>query len=459
MSVYKCFIFTIFSITLTFNLYAQNKLPCLTISENKRYLCTEAGDPFFWLADTGWEIFLKLSKEDAEVYFDNRRSKGFNVIQATILSENDFHTIEAQNYYGHKPLIDGNPLKPDTIPGDNNDYWDHVDKMIMLAESKGLYVGLLPTWGEYVTTEFRDGIVNSIFNAENAFLYGKYLGSRYKEFTNIVWILGGDRSACTNEAKAVWRSLACGLAIGLTGNEDYSQMLMTFHPVGKRHSTDDFPDEEWIDFNAIQSGHGDNILNWKMIEADYSNFPNKPIIDLESSYPFLSQQKKDAMTNDFYARRAAYWSVFSGSFGHTYGHNGIWNFTENSEVSNIIWKNAIHAASSTQVGYLKKLIESFPFFDRIPDQSIVASNPGFDADHIVATRGKDFALVYTPINRPFVIHMRKIEGEEINARWFNPRENNFQSIGIFRNNQPITFFPPGYKNPEYGNDWVLVIEN
>lgn len=455
----KLFYFAIFTAILSLNLAAQNKLPRLLVAKDGRYLQDETGKPFFWLADTAWELFLKLNKEEAELYFDDRKSKGFNLIQITALSENDFHTIDAVNHYGHSPLVDGDPLRPDTIPGENNDYWDFVDTIMKLAESKGLYVGLLPTWGEYVTTEYRDGNVNSIFNAKNAFVYGKYIGNRYKDFTNIVWILGGDRSACTDEAKAVWRSLARGLAVGITGAEDYSKMLMTFHPVGKRHSTDDFPNEEWVDFNAIQSGHGDHILNWKMIQADYSTYSNKPVIDLESSYPFLSKESNSVVTNDFHARRAAYWSVFSGSFGHTYGHHGIWNFVENSDNKNINWKKAINAKSSSQVGYLKELIEAFSFSTRFPDQSIIASNPGLGIDHIAATRGEKFALVYTPINRPFVILMGKLEGRKVKARWFNPRDNNYQSIGILKNKGTLTFLPPTAGNPEYGNDWVLVLES
>ncbi|MCG6186187.1 glycoside hydrolase family 140 protein [Maribellus maritimus] len=457
--IYKfLLLFLIQIIFLPNNLFAQNKLQKLKVADNNRYLCYDDGTPFFWLADTAWEIFLKLNTEEASLYFEDRSSKGFNVIQCTILSENDFHTIDATNQYGQKPLINGDPEKPDTIPGKNNDYWDYIDKTIKLAESKGLYIGLLPTWGEYVTTEFRDGIVNSIFDVDNAFIYGKFVGERYKNYTNIIWILGGDRSACTKEAKAIWRSLAKGLATGLTGSEDYSKMLMTFHPVGKRHSTDDFPGEKWIDFNAIQSGHGTNILNWKMIQNDYNNYKNTPVIDLESSYPFLGENNNKEKT-DFYARRAAYWSVFSGSFGHTYGHHGIWNFVKENENKNIIWKNAIQAVSSTQMGYLKNLIKSFPFFERIPDQNMIASNPGLDTDHIAATRGNNYALIYIPTGRPVAIRMGHIKGESVKAKWFNPGNNKYSQTETKPNSGLITFIPPNSPSSQQETDWVLILES
>ena len=440
------------------NISAQNKLPRIKVSENKRFLCLEDGKPFFWLGDTAWELFLKLTPEESELYFSDRKSKGFNLIQITILSENDHHTIDATNHMGFSPLLNQNPATPDVKPGENNDYWDHVDRVIKLAESKGLYIGLLPTWSEYVTTEYRDGVVNSIFNVNNAFVYGKFVGERYKNFTNIIWILGGDRSASSDDAKNVWRAMARGLATGITGHEDYSQMLMTYHPVGQQHSTDDFPNEPWIDFNAIQSGHGSMVLNWEMVQEDYKAYNEKPIIDLESCYPFIATCGQKVNSDDYAARRAAYWSVFSGSFGHTYGHHGIWNFVTKSENPNIIWKNAINAVSSTQMGYLKELMESFPFFERIPDQSIISSNPDFEVDHIAATRGENYVLIYLPNCRPVVVQMGKIKGQHVNCKWFNPRNNKYQEIGTIENNGLKTFTPPKLGKTEEPEDWVLVLE-
>src|SRR5664279_3518491 len=61
----------------------------LKISENKRFLVFEDGTPFFYLGDTGWELFHRLNMEDVEKYLENRRAKGFTVIQAVALAEFD----------------------------------------------------------------------------------------------------------------------------------------------------------------------------------------------------------------------------------------------------------------------------------------------------------------------------------------------------------------------------------
>lgn len=62
----------------------------LKISDNGRYLVTENGQPFFWMADTAWELFHRCKLlEEISCYLDNRRAKSFNVIQAVALPELD----------------------------------------------------------------------------------------------------------------------------------------------------------------------------------------------------------------------------------------------------------------------------------------------------------------------------------------------------------------------------------
>jgi hypothetical protein len=123
----------------------------LKISENKRYLVFEDGTPFFYLGDTGWELFHRLNKDDVERYLENRRAKGFTVIQSVILAELDgLNTPDAE---GDKPLIDNDPLKP------NEAYFAHVDRVIRTAFEKGIFIGLLPTWGDKVDKKW--GVVGA----------------------------------------------------------------------------------------------------------------------------------------------------------------------------------------------------------------------------------------------------------------------------------------------------------
>src|SRR5262249_114014 len=115
--------------------------PKLKVTENRRYLQYENGKPFFYLGDTAWELFHRLSREEASQYLTNRGQKGFTVIQAVVLAQLGGLTVP--NPYGDLPLIDGDPAKP------NEAYFRHVDFIVNKAEELGLFVGMLPTWGSH----------------------------------------------------------------------------------------------------------------------------------------------------------------------------------------------------------------------------------------------------------------------------------------------------------------------
>src|SRR5690554_3727011 len=156
----------------------------LKIHPNNRYLMFEDGTPFFYLGDTAWELFHRLNKEETERYLENRREKGFTVIQAVVLAEID--GLNTPNAEGEVPLIKNDPTKI------NEAYFKHVDWVIKKAEEKGMYIGLLPTWGDKWNIKWGVGPV--VFTPENASAFGEILGKRYKTSKNIIWILGGDRN-------------------------------------------------------------------------------------------------------------------------------------------------------------------------------------------------------------------------------------------------------------------------
>ena len=433
---------------------AEENLPKIEVSENRRFLMTEDGEPFFYLADTAWELFHRLDREEADRYLTDRSDKGFNVIQAVILAEGG--GLSAPNPYGHLPLIDkADPTRPAIKPGPRNDYWDHVDEIMALAAEKGLYIGLLPAWGRYVTSHWKNGIVDGIFNVENARQYGKFLGHRYRDRTNIIWILGGDRAAPTKESQAIWRAMAKGVAVGVSGSEDYGEVLMTYHTSGVGYASDFFHQDRWLDFTSIQYSHGTGVSNWKMIERDYNRQPVKPTIDLETTYVQIHG------ANDDHARRSAYFSVFAGACGHTYGHNAIWQMYAPGrsplfKVKNY-WHDSLDAPSARQMGYLRKLIESRPFWSRVPDQSLLVSEPGDGVGRLLVIRGKGYAFVYTPMGKSFRVRFDRISGENVIASWFDPRTGKSRPIGPVPNRGEQTFDPPGV--PTVGNDWVLILDD
>ncbi len=293
----------------------------LRISPNGHYFVKEDGQPFFWLGDTGWLLFTRLNREETERYLEDRRSKGFNVIQVMVL-----HSLDAVDAYGDSALVNRNVATPKTTEGNSisvpgqYDYWDHLDYVIDLAAAKGIWIALVPVWGGNV----KGGWVSETKAAR----YAAFLANRFRAKSNIIWMNGGDIKG--SDSLGVWNK------IGSTLRADDPGHLITFHPRGRSSSSEWFHKQPWLDFNSVQSGHrsyaqdtskGDPHYgedNWKYIQADYNRLPAKPVLDAEPSYeaiPHGLHDVKQPRWTDADVRRYGYWSVFAGAAGFTYGDN------------------------------------------------------------------------------------------------------------------------------------------
>ena len=437
--------------------------PRLKVSDNHHFLVTESGAPFFWLGDTAWEIFHRLTREEADRYLKNRADKGFTVIQAVALAE--FDGLHEPNAYGHKPLIDDDPTRPDVQDGPANDYWDHVDYVVKMASELGLTVGFLPTWGDKWNKG--SGAGPQIFTPANAAIYGEWIGRRYKD-AGLVWILGGDRGFDNDEQKEVMRAMARGLRKGDGGTH-----LISLHPNGGAGSAGTFHNEPWLDFNMRQNGHDLEFTGrYDRTREDYNLMPPKPILDAEPIYedhPVSFNAKKFGHSVAADVRRAAYWDLFGGAFGHTYGHHSMWQFFDAAKRDGVNsplmpWTEAMEQPGAAQMQHARHLLESRPFLTRVPDDAVIVETeiptamPGAGTRHFAATRDESgsYAMVYAPVGRAFKVRMDKITGAKVKAWWFNPRDGSATAIGEFPNTGERKFTPP---NPGEAMDWVLVLDD
>lgn len=441
---------------------AAAALPSLKLSENKRFLVEAGGKPFFYLGDTAWELFHRLNREEADKYLQDRAAKGFTVIQAVALAELDGHSVP--NPYGHLPLVDQDPDRPAVSDGPENDYWDHVDYIVRKAESLGLRIGFLPTWGRYWHDAIKDG--KPIFTSANAEVYGEWLGKRYRD-SSVIWILGGDRSVDNETQKQIIRAMAAGIRRG-----DGGAHLMTLHPPGGSGSSKWFHEDDWLDFNMRQNGHVPEFTGrYDQTRADYDKTPIKPVLDGEPIYEdhpvsFNAKSLGHSIASD--VRRPLYWNLFSGAFGHTYGHHSVWQMWQpgRNPINNPLmpWFEAINQPGAAQMQFGRNLIESRPFLTRIPDQEVIVTDrvetsvPGAGRYRFVATRDSSgsYAMVYAPIGRAFKVRMDKVSGGKVKAWWFNPRDGKATAIGTFPNTGEREFNPP-----DKGEmlDWVLVLDD
>lgn len=450
------FLFVISLSCLRSNIQAQ-EIPLLQVSANKRFFQTSNGQPFFWLGDTGWLLFSKTNRQQAIQYLDVRKTQGFTVIQAMVL-----HSLQAKNVYDSKALENNDLSRPLTTPADTANYWNHISFIIEEAEKRNIYMALVPVWGSNV----KSGKVS----VEQATQYARFLAERFGQYNNIIWMNGGDVRG--TEGAAVWQ------AIGSTLRQYDSRHLITFHPRGRYSSSEWFHNQSWLDFNMFQSGHrtyaqdttrneknhfGED--NWKYVQHDYALQPVKPTLDGEPSYENIPHGLHDSLQarwNDGDLRRYAYWSVFAGGAGFTYGENAVMQFYRKGDADANYgvtdnWTNTMYAKGAVQLHYLKELLLQYPYFEREPAQQIISGNQQPRYNFIVATKGKSYALVYTYTGNNFSIDISKLGFTVKRSQWFNPATGKKQAADFRRTAQLLTFDPPG--NPANENDWVLILES
>ncbi len=386
----------------------------LRVDDQQRYLLRD-GKPFFYLADTAWELFHRLDRAETERYLQNRAAKAFSVIQAVALTE--FDGLHTPNAYGDCPLLDDDPARP------NEAYWTHVDWVIERAAQLGLITGLLPTWGDKVLPLWGTG--PAVFTPENAYSYGSFIGRRYRD-RPIIWILGGDRPAAHEHAdvRAIWHAMANGIKAGTGG-----AMLMTYHPPGGASSSRWLHDAPWLDFNMLQSGHGAgrDVAVWDMITQDRERQPPKPTLDGEPNYedhpvsPWPTWNPANGYFRDHDVRKQVYRSVFAGGCGVTYGHHAVWQFyAPGREPVNHVdrsWTDALDRPGAAHMRHLRALIESRPMLARVPDQSLLISPEGSGGDHTRATRADNgsYAFVYSPSGGPVTLDLATLSGTMLKA--------------------------------------------
>jgi len=426
--------------------YGQD-LSLLKISIDGNYIVYENNEPFFWLGGTAWELIHRLDREEVDKYLTDRANKGFTVIQTVILAELD--GLNTPNAYGEKPLLNNDPTNL------NENYFKHVDYVLKKANELGLYIALLPSWGDKFNKKWGAG--PEIFNAYNSEIYGEYLAKRYLAHNNIIWILGGDR-ALENEAHyEIIRAMAKGI------RKVDNRHLITFHPVGAKKATN-YLNDKWLDFDMYQSGHSSAAKEYSYVIDSRKSSTIRPIINGEARYENIPdrfwENKPYGWLNDADVRVSAYWSMIAGAAGYTYGCNDIWQMYDiNKEPiinARTDWQAALQLPGSSQMGYMKQIFEHLPWQKMVLNQSLILNNNVENESYMLCAIGlkKQFAIAYTPTGSSIKVDLSKIDSKKIKAFWFNPRSGKIKYIGDFETILPHEFKP--WSNG-WGSDFLLIL--
>lgn len=436
-------------------------LPRLKVADrNPHLLSTEDGKPFFMVGDTAWELLHRLNREEVIHYLDTRQRQKFNMVWTVVLSE--FNNLSTPTQLGDLPFLSLETLDP------NPKYFDWVAWVIDQAAERGIYVGVVVSWGDKLTAPWGTG--PRIFDTpEKGKQFASFVANRFKDKTNIMWVLGGDRPPFVQKGQwaegyaasvgldpdknwlPIWDAMAEGIF------EQYGEnALITYHPQGGPDSTSYYlSDRKWLHLNAMQSGHGAgrDTPVWERIERDYNLEPIRPTFDAEPNYedhpvsPWPSFNPQNGYFDEYDVRRQNWRSTFAGGCGFIYGHHSMWGCASDRypwiNHTKMDWKQAVDRPGAEQMKFIRELMETEDFFDWIPDQSIILGENGKHAEHKRAIRTKDGtkAMIYLPHGGSVQV---KTEGDAV---WFDPRTGK---------RSPAAAEDGNYKAPN-DIDWVLII--
>lgn len=421
----------------------------LTINEHKRGFLRD-GKPFFWLGDTAWLLFKNLTDAEIETYLRNRAMKGFTVIQATLVHQNNYASPDVA-----KALIDDDFGRPDAA----SEYWNHVERAVRIAEGLGLVMALLPAWGCFA----KDGSLNP----DNAPVYAKFLADRFGDFENVLWLLGGDvRGSDAPETFA---------ALGRALRKHSPDQLIGFHPFGRCSSTQWFAGAGWLDFHMFQSGHRDRTQrtlgawddngvsdeewmaeeSYRYVFRDFTR-DDKPTLDGEPSYEEIPHGLHDPSKpywTDREVRRYAWWCLLAGGAGFTYGHNAIMQFWDGASEGSFgvrqRWDVALHSPGSFQMRHLRALMEQVEWQQGRNAQELLADDSGTEDDRNLCFLTPRAAVVYTFTGKPFGVRLDALPFRP-RAFWYHPKLGGFS---------PFLLPEDGLFTPPSREDWVLVLED
>ncbi len=355
------------------------------------HLIDENGKPFFWLADTAWNLWCKGTPEEWDEYLAHRKAQGFNTIQ-----------FVAGWWRGSMNPIHGRPFDLD---GDklvfNESAWKSLDLLFEKIREAGLVASPIMLWA---LTDIDPG---QVLSEEQCIEVARKQLERWNA-PNVVWMLGGDGNYTSPEAEARWKR------IGRAVFDERDDVLATLHPCGVTWVGDAFADEPWYRIATIQSGHGsvDDDLRF-LVDGEYARAHERlkmPFLNLEPNYEDARSYIERKHLTAYHVRRASYWSLLvAPPAGITYGIGSIWmwareagEIAENHDESWVgkPWREELDAPGAQSMSVLRAFFEELPWTRLRPAQELLVRQPGREDleawQCVAATPEGDCLVAYTP---------------------------------------------------------------
>lgn len=392
--------------------------------------------PVFITGEDAFSLQSQLSDDDIQFYLNDRASRGFNAIWVAL----------ADNYYSNNPPRDfyGNaPFNGADFTNENSAYWSRVDQTLNWAAARGITVLANPAFVGYACV---GGYCESYRRTSASVIsaYGKFLGSRYRNYSNVIWLIGGDADPRDTNTQSKLVALASGIRSADTVH------LITTESYRGYSSEDVWSGAHWLDLDALYE-LPTSIPS--RANADYKAGAY-PVFMLEDWY------EGDHSMTELAIREEGYWAVLEGAtVGRVFGNHAIWNFSWPG-ITKDPWKDELGAAGSQGQVWLGKLFRSREHWKLVPDINHQVMTAGYGAGGAlsVAARTSDgqTIIAYVPNGNAttVTIDMTKITDAKSRANcwWFDPRSGSTKPAGAFKTEGSRRFTPPD------SDDWVLVID-
>ena len=443
----------------------------LKASSNNRYLIDQNNVPFLMVGDAPQTLIANLSQVDAETYMANRQRYGINTLWINLFCNySDGCNKDATTFDG---------IAPFTIVGDLSTpkpaYFQRADDMIKLAAARGMVVLLDPI---ETTSSLRVLRANG---TAKAFAYGQWLGNRYKNVPNIIWMHGNDFQS--------WRNVTDDTLVQAVARGIRSTDANHIHTVELNFLTSgSLDDPTWAPLVELDAAYT-YFPTYAQVLTEYNRSNFKPVFLVEANYEFEHNLGTDGGSTQN-LRRQEYWTMLSGATGQVYGSARTWRLEKG-------WEAKLDTPGVMQLSYMKDLFISQKWYDLVPDQDHTVVTAGYDAlagyigkfmtyfgdrsiargvlnrvkrftgfgsittnTYVTAARTSDGsqAMAYLPSIRTITVDMSKLAALTT-ARWYDPTNGRYVQVSgsPFANSGDRQFTPPGTNGAGDG-DWILVLE-
>lgn len=407
----------------------------LQVESGLHYPTDREGQPFFMHGDTGWSLIADLEEEEAYLYLEDRKARGFNTVLVNLL-EHRFSRNAPANAYGERPFAD----KADfAVP--NEAYFAHANRVMRKACDLGLLVLLTPAYLGHGGGDEGWYRKMAAAGAERLRAYGRFVGRRYRHFDNIMWVHGGDYDPADKD-------LVSAVAKGIM--EENPDSLGTVHNAHETAPIEFWGHETWLNVN--------NVYTYGSVQAaalrEYTIGRGMPFFLMESAYEF------EHGADEHRVRTQAYHALLSGAFGHIYGNNPIWHFGgPGLHAPTMEWKEALDSPGARSMEVLRGFVSSIDWWLLEPDSEnrLLVDAFAKDMTKAVAAVARDdsFATIYMPDNNGVAVDLARLSAPRIGARWRDPTNGKV----IVADGSPFAaelhnFRPPGNNGRGYP-DWIL----